>query len=359
MLNRIEEGVTGSGIFDQKRDALNKEGIHPRLRVTAALRMLAYGSTADAQDKYLQILDDSVLLSMKAFCERVVDVFGAEYRREPTEDDLMRIMRINAARGFPGCVGSIDCQHYEWKNCPVAWDGQFKGKEKKQNILMEAISDGELWIWLYFFGSPGSLNDINVMDHSTTIGAILFGKLPPAVNFKVNGVDYYLPYYLIDRIYPKWRLFVKTIKEGETAEERLFTSAQEAIRKDVERAFGVLVARFHILARPSRLWHRSDIDNVMKACIIIHKMVLEARRNTYESGMSELGLYQDAQGLFSSSPSLCWQSRTALEAASGTPMSDSVWAAKVFQREDRITSTVDHFALKRDLIEQVWKEQNM
>ena len=33
---------------------------------------------------------------------------------------------------FQGCVGSWDCQNWEWKNCPVAWAGQFKGKGKNQ-----------------------------------------------------------------------------------------------------------------------------------------------------------------------------------------------------------------------------------
>lgn len=359
VFNRIEEALTGSGIFVQKRDALNKDGIHPRLRITAALRMLAYGSAADAHDEYLQMSDDSVLLSLKSFCEGIIQNFGEEYMRAPNEEDLKRIMHINAARGFPGCVGSIDCQHYEWKNCPVAWAGQFKGKEKKPTIVLEAISDGELWIWHYFFGSPGSLNDINVLDHSTTVGAILAGKFPPDVKFVVNFVEYSLPYYLADRIYPNWRLFVKTITEGETPEERLFASAQEAIRKDVERAFGVLVARFHILARPSRLWYRRDIDNVMKACVIIHNMVVEARRDTYASGMAALGLFRDASELFQTTNTFKWQSRVSLESALGTPMSDSMWASKVMEREERITSTVDHFALKRDLIARVWKEHRI
>lgn len=73
------------------------------------------------------------------------------------------------------------------------------------------------------------------------------------MNLKVIGVEYFLPYYLADRIYPNWRLFVKTITEGETAEERLFASEQKDIQKDVEREFGVLDAPFQILVRPSRL----------------------------------------------------------------------------------------------------------
>jgi len=33
-------------------------------------------------------------------------------------------------------------------------------------IILEAVASQELWIWHVFFGMPGSLNDINVLDRS-------------------------------------------------------------------------------------------------------------------------------------------------------------------------------------------------
>lgn len=32
---------------------------------------------------------------------------------------MERILRINTERGLPGIGESIDCQHYEWKKCPI------------------------------------------------------------------------------------------------------------------------------------------------------------------------------------------------------------------------------------------------
>lgn len=52
---------------------------------------------------------------------------------------------------------------------------------------------------------------------------------------------------------------------------------QEAARKDIERAFGILQARWHILDRPCRLWLLHDIRQVMYACIILHNMIVEER----------------------------------------------------------------------------------
>jgi hypothetical protein len=53
---------------------------------------------------------------------------------------------------------------------------------------------------------------------------------------------------------------------------------QEAVRKDVERAFGVLQARFTIVKTPTRLWKQKDIKRVMMTCIILHNMIVEDER---------------------------------------------------------------------------------
>ena len=70
-----------------------------------------------------------------------------------------------------------------------------------------------------------------------------------------NGHDYIIGYYLVDGIYPKWATFVKTIPAPQGQKYKLFAAAQEACRKDVECAFGVLQARFAIVRGPARFFH--------------------------------------------------------------------------------------------------------
>ena len=50
------------------------------------------------------------------------------------------------------------------------------------------------------------------------------------------------------------------------------------MRKDVERAFGVLQARFAVVRGPTKLWKSEDIANVMKACTILHNMIVQDER---------------------------------------------------------------------------------
>lgn len=60
---------------------------------------------------------------------------------------------------------------------------------------------------------------------------------------------------------------------------------QESVRKDVERAFGVLQARFAIVQGPARLWSQSNLHSIMKACIILHNMIVEDERDEVNSDM--------------------------------------------------------------------------
>ena len=82
-------------------------------------------------------------------------------------------------------------------------------------------------------------------------------------------------YYLADEIYPNWSTFVKIIPRPLGAKRKYFTSKQESARKDVERAFGVLQSRFAIVRGLVRYWDEETLANIMKACIIMHNMIIE------------------------------------------------------------------------------------
>ena len=98
---------------------------------------------------------------------------------------------------------SIDCMHWEWKNCPMAWKGQYKsGKEKYPTVVLEAIASYNLWIWHAFFGMPGSCNDITIVEQSPFITRLIQNKCP-SINWILNGTEYQCFYLLADGIYPK------------------------------------------------------------------------------------------------------------------------------------------------------------
>ena len=71
-------------------------------------------------DEYIRIVKYTVIQCLEAFVKGVNEIFGDKYLRRPNNNDINCLLQIGEARGFPGLLGSIDCMHWEWKNCPVA-----------------------------------------------------------------------------------------------------------------------------------------------------------------------------------------------------------------------------------------------
>uniref|UniRef100_A0A0D3AT07 DDE Tnp4 domain-containing protein n=1 Tax=Brassica oleracea var. oleracea TaxID=109376 RepID=A0A0D3AT07_BRAOL len=264
IVNRL---TTNIPYFQQGKDCTGRSSLTPLQKCTAAIRQLAYGGAADSLDEYVRLAETTARKCLHNFTAGIISLFGDEYLRRPTHEDLQRLLYIGEQCGFPGIVGSIDCMHWEWKNCPIAWKGMYSRGTEKPTIVLEAVASS-------------TMNDLNILDRSPVFDDIING-IVPQVNFYVNGNPYHLAYYLTDGIYPKCATFIQSIRLPQSEKHSLFAKTQEAIRKDVERAFGVLQARFAVVKNPSKLWDKEKIANIMKACIILHNMIVEDERSTF------------------------------------------------------------------------------
>ncbi|XP_038719972.1 uncharacterized protein LOC120012606 [Tripterygium wilfordii] len=261
--------------FRLKYDCVGRPGFSSIQNMTAALRVLAYGSPIDREDDALMIAQTTAIDTVRLFCESIVSIYSEQYLRSPNEADLARILAENEARGFPGMIGSLDCMHWEWRNCPTAWHGQFVGHTGRLTLILEAVASMDLWIWHAFFGT---YNDISVLDHSPLFDRFIQCQTPQTP-YEVNGRVYHIPYYLTDCIYPHYATLIQSIKHPRTEKEKHFARKQEAARKDVERAFGVLQAKWAITQGPVRFWDTETMKNIMQCSIILHNMIIEDERH--------------------------------------------------------------------------------
>ena len=212
-------------------------------------------------------------------------------------------------------------------------DGMFKGHVNKPTMILEAVASQDLWIWYSYFGLPGSNNDINVLQRSPVFAKLKEGKALE-VNYSINGHQYTMGYYLADGIYPQWATFVKTIPAPDTRKTQKFAQMQEAARKDVERAFGVPQARFAIVQGPAKGWKRKEIGDVMKACVIMHNMIVEEERDNGRQSYTYDGMGE----------------RVTISRTYAQELSDFL------QMNHRIKNKVDHSQLQRDLVENIWQK---
>jgi hypothetical protein len=239
--------------FKRKCDEAGVPGFATVQKVTAALRVLAHGGPVDRLDEYLHMGQSTILEIVNHFTRAIVDIYGPTYLREPTASDVAWLLQKAEARRFPGMLGCLDCMHWEWERCPNGLQGQYRGHYKKPTIILEAVASWNLWIWHAFFGLPGSMNDINVLHRSPMFDNLARWIVPP-INVTVNGRNYNMGYYLADDIYPPWATLIGPISSPQSQKHKYFAAKWAEYRKDVERAFGVLQAKYQIIKEgPARL----------------------------------------------------------------------------------------------------------
>ncbi|GKB48095.1 ALP1-like protein [Tanacetum coccineum] len=121
------------------------------------------------------------------------------------------------------------------------------GDKKYPTIMLEVVASYDLWIWHAFFGVAGANNDLTVLNHSPLFDDLL-DDIALVVPFEVNRVTFEKGYYLADGIYLQWEALVKSFTVARDERNAVFKRRQESARKDVERAFGFLQGRWHIIA---------------------------------------------------------------------------------------------------------------
>lgn len=279
-------------IHDAIRDAPNNDfffnkrgvGVPPAARMLLPLQCLAFGVSATAFAHCYQMSPPLARTCCQEFDKVMCRLFLSEFMRSPTAEDLKRIDELHFDKHkVSGMLGSLDCMHLVWKNCPVAWQGMYQGKEKDPTMILEAVCDYNLWFWHGFFGAAGSQNDINVLKLSRLLHSFLSGDFElrereaGVVPYDINGEMYDEMFVLVDGIYPRYTRFVKGFKEAITDDKKKFSKWQEATRKDIERGFGVLQSQWKWTAYPVHCLNTKILSRRLKTCLILHNMNVSDR----------------------------------------------------------------------------------
>nr|GFA56425.1 hypothetical protein [Tanacetum cinerariifolium] len=119
------------------------------------------------------------------------------------------------------------------------------------------------------YDATGRLSIGLIMKYTSAIRQLVYGTVPDAFDeylqiaerasressecpFVVNRHTYRKCYYLADDIYPAWSTFVKSFSVARDEKSLKFKRVQEAARKYIERAFGVLQERCELHLRKSK-----------------------------------------------------------------------------------------------------------
>ncbi|GKC38921.1 integrase, catalytic region, zinc finger, CCHC-type containing protein [Tanacetum coccineum] len=190
LVMRLKQGESSR----RSRKAINRDRDVAEARViikcTSAIRQLAYCTSPDALDEYLQMREHCARDCLDCFNMCIIDLFTPEFLRKPDMNDVRKV--------------------YDAHN--------------------------------RIHGLPGANNDLTVLNHSSLFDDLL-DDITLVVSFEGNGVTFEKGYYLADGIYPQWAAFVKSFTVARDERNAVFKLHQESARKDVERAFWCLQGR--------------------------------------------------------------------------------------------------------------------
>jgi Plant transposon protein len=208
-------------------------GICPYAKILFALQMLAFGVSPSALLHYYQMGETTARLGFKKLCKIMAHspALRARYFRKMTRSDAMKVSDLHhRVHGVQGMVGSLDCMHVVWKNCPIVWQGSYSGKEKVPTLVLEAMADHNLFFWHAAFGWPGTQNDISIWDASALHQDFMSGAWGEFVDFEFNIGEFRSSklYILVDGIYPPLSRFVKSHLQPIGRQQRAYNAWQEA-----------------------------------------------------------------------------------------------------------------------------------
>ncbi|KAI5318848.1 hypothetical protein L3X38_038556 [Prunus dulcis] len=113
LFNKVMHDICNyDAYFVQKCDATRVLGLLPEQKLTAVIRMLAYGVSADQVDEIARMGKSTTLEALVRFCQVVETLYNRDYLHRPTPRDFQRLLQKAEAREFPGMIGSIDFMHW-------------------------------------------------------------------------------------------------------------------------------------------------------------------------------------------------------------------------------------------------------
>ena len=260
------------------RHHLLRTGVSAEISLLLTLRRLRTGLAASQMNDMVGLGTSTILSKFRITISAILSELGPRYLKSLTVADqrILNELDVNARRGFPGCIGSLDCMHVRWAKCPKQYQAAYKGKEGFPTVVVQAVALHDLYCSHIFVGHPGAGNDLNVLSADPFFQKITYSGCE-SFAYRVGDRTFSTPYYLTDLIYPTYPIFARPISTPQSSSEHRYTKEQESTRKDVERLFGVVQSRFCMVRSGAYRFEGMAIEDIKRCilvCFLIHNMIV-------------------------------------------------------------------------------------
>ena len=265
-----------SKIFPDKLEWESKEGRnHMAVGHEEALRMFLYYLTTIGSWSSVGLCFGREGEVVKRYVALIAHVFAHllkdEHIRWPTKEEQLKTSdHWLQHTGFPGAIGAVDGTHIKILDLPtVDWTAKWRCYKGFHSTNVQALVDEDLrWRWVGV-GCPGGTHDSGA-----------FKQFPVATDRAAYPI-HHTCHMLGDPAFELSTWLLVPHSGRLQHEQQQFNTLHSAARMSVERAFGVMKARFPRLeglkvgraAEDIRTW---DIvwDSIL-ACFVLHNMLLD------------------------------------------------------------------------------------
>ena len=259
----------------EKRDTTFRKAIPIQKRVAIALWRLSTGNSFRSTAAVFGVGKSSAVHLTKQFCKCVARRAGNFIKFPKNERETTIALEIfSEICKIPQVIGAIDATHIEIvapENAPI----DYFCRKQKFTINTQAVVDGNLKFMDVSSGYPGSIHDARVLRASSIYHTAERGDIlnRPLANIENQPVK---PFIIGDGAYPlsSWLLKPYPDNGALTRSQTKYNKTLSSARSVVERAFGILKARWRCLLK--RLDNRtSNVVEVIITCCVLHNICEE------------------------------------------------------------------------------------
>lgn len=180
--------------------------------------------------------------------------------------------------GFPNCVGCIDGKHVRLK-CPSHSGSMFYSYKQFFSAILQGVSDAKCRFLCVDVGGYGRQCDGGVFQASLLYGKLQDGSLMPdkkPLPYSTTTPTTPMPHVILgDQGYPlKTYLLRPYQRKNATENQELFNYRLSSVRRVVECAFGIAVAKWRVLKTEIQCVP-DKVESIVKCACILHNIVID------------------------------------------------------------------------------------
>lgn len=227
------------------------------------LRFYATGGALTTVGDFAGVHKSTAGRVVKRVSEAIASLRPLYIKMPETHEEILDLQHnFFQLAAFPRVIGSMDCTHVKIKSPGGEIPEEFRNRKGYFSFNVQTVCDPKLKIRDIVARWPGSTHDTTIYNNSVVKARLERGDFG-------NGI------FICDSGYAPSQQLFPPFRNPATPAEQLYNEALIRTRNTVERQYGLLKARFPVLALGIQL-KLENVQAVIVACAVLHNIAIDS-----------------------------------------------------------------------------------